>query len=132
MCLLKSLAVSGLLFLAIALTPVAAGQTIVGIPIGAAEVTFDFSDVNASGNLDAFVRTDSASNICLVTLGESNAFFVGPSPAICVPRTFQGQKGVRIIVIPYFASFPSDLTLSVTVYQRDSRRYGTPVLYTGP
>ena len=129
--LLKKLTVPALLVLAFTLMPMAS-ETIFGIPIGAGQVTFDSSEVIPVGNLDAFVPTGSDSGICLVTLSESNAFFVGPSPAICVPRTFQGQKGVRIIVIPYFATFPSDLTLSVTVYQRGARRYGQPVLYTGP
>src|SRR5215471_17541396 len=71
-------------------------------PIGAGTVTFNASELlPGTSNLDAFVPTGSTSNICMVTLNESNAFFVGPSPAICVQRTFQGQEGVRIIVIPY-------------------------------
>ena len=131
MSLLKKLTVPALLVLALTLMPMAS-ELIFGIPIGAGQVTFDSGEVIPAGNLDAFVPTGSDSSICLVTLSESNAFFVGPSSAICVPRTFQGQKGVRIIVIPYFATFPSDLTLSVTVYQRGARRYGQPVLYTGP
>jgi len=102
------------------------------IPIGAARVTFDYSVVNASGYLDAFIPTGSLSPLCLVTLSESNAYFVGPSPTICVPREFNGQKGIRISVIPYFASFPADMILMVTAYQQSARRYGQPVLYTGP
>jgi len=128
---LKVLTAVALPLLAFTLAPMAS-ETIFGIPIGAGQVTFDSTEVIPSSNLDAFVPTGSDSSICLVTLSESNAFFVGPSPAICVPRTFQGQKGVRIIVIPYFATFPSDVTLSVTVYQRGARHYGPPVLYTGP
>ena len=131
MSLLKKLALPVLLVLALTLSPMA-NELIFGVPIGAGQVTFDSSEVIPAGNLDAFVPTGSASALCLVTLSESNAFFVGPSPAICVPRTFQGQKGIRIIVIPYFATFPSDVTLSVTVYQQGAHRYGQPVLYTGP
>ena len=103
-----------------------------GLPIGAAQVTFDYSVVNAAGNVDAFIPTGSASGICLVTLNDSNAFFVGPSPAICVPRQLDGRMGIRIIVIPYFASFPADMTMTVTIYQQFAHRYGQPILYTGP
>jgi len=131
--LLKKFTVPALLFLALTLTVATmADEDVLGIPIGARRVTLDFNEVNASGNVDAFIPTGSGSDVCLATLGDSNGYSAGPSPAICVSRMFQGQQGVRIVVIPYFAQFPSDLTLSVTIYQRGARRYGQPVLYTGP
>jgi hypothetical protein len=125
---------AGLTLLVLTLTSVwAVSQTrTLSPPIGAAQVTFDYSVVNPGGNLDAFIPTGSVSGMCLVTLSESNAYFVGPSPAICVPREFNGRKGIRIIVIPYFASFPTDMTLTVTVYQQFANHFGQPVLYTGP
>ena len=79
--LLRKLTVPALLVLALTLMPMAS-ESIFGIPIGAGQVTFDSSEVIPASNLDAFVPTGSASGICLVTLSESNAFFVGPSPAI--------------------------------------------------
>lgn len=131
--LVKKLSLPALLFLFLAFTlALMADEDILGIPIGARRVTIDFNEVNVSGYVDAFIPTGSDSDVCLVTLGDSNGYSAGPSPAICVTRIFQGQKGVRIIVIPYFAQFPSDLVLNVTVYQRGARRYGQPVLYTGP
>ena len=119
-----------LLFLAVSFLP-ATAQTIIGLPIGAGQATFDSTVVDVNGQINAFVPTGSDSPICLVTLGESNGYSAGPSPAICIPRLFEGQKGVRIIVIPYFVPFRTDLTLTVTVYQKSARRYGQPVLYTG-
>ncbi len=129
--LAKKLAVPALLFLAFTF-PIRADKDVLGIPIGARRVAIDSNEVNPSGNVDAFIPTGSDSEVCLVTLSDSNIYSAGPSPAICVTRTFQGQKGVRIVVIPYFAQFPNDLVLNVTVYQRGARRYGPPVLYTGP
>ncbi len=130
--LLKWLATVALLLLVLAFTPLAGAQLIPGVPIGAGQVTLDSSVVNADGNIDAFIPTGSDSANCLVTLGDGNIYGSGPSPAICVPRTFQDQKGIRIIVIPYFSAFPTDLTLSVTVYQLGAHGYGQAELYTGP
>jgi len=127
----KKLAPPVFLLLAFTLAP-RASEDVLGVPIGACIVALDFNEVNASGNVDAFVPTGSDNGICLVTLGDSNGYSAGPSPAICVPRTFQWQKGVRIVVIPYFTQLPSDLVLNLTVYQRGARGYGHPVLYTGP
>ena len=123
--LVKKLTAPALLFLAFTLTVATmADEDVLGIPIGARRVTLDFNEVSATGNIDAFIPTGSDSDVCLATFGESNGYGAGPSPAICVPRIFQGQKGVLLVVIPYFAQFQSDLTLSLTVYQRGARRYG--------
>ena len=95
----------------------------------AAQVSLNFSHVNGGGNVSAFIPTGSTSGTCLATPNDSNAYGVGPSPAICIPRVYEGQKGVVIIMIPYFAPFPTNLVLSVTVYQHGAKLYGTPVLY---
>lgn len=116
--------------LVLLLAPVAAAQVIPGVPIGAATVILDYSVVAATGNVSAFIPTGSSSNVCLVTLGDSNIYFTGPSPAICIQRTFQGRNGIVIIVIPYFGTLPADMVLRVTVYQQGAHGYGQPVLYT--
>lgn len=97
--------------------------------IFATQVSLNFSHTNGGGNVSAFIPTGSDSGICLATPNDSNAYSVGPSPAICIPRIYQGQKGVVIIMIPYFAPFPTSLVLSVTVYQHGAKFYGTPVPY---
>ena len=95
-------------------------------------VGLNSSHVNADGNLWAFVPTGSSSGVCLATPNDSNGYGVGPSPVICIPRDFQGKKGVVLSMIPYFGPFLSDLVLWITVYQRGAKFYGTPVLYSGP
>jgi hypothetical protein len=97
--------------------------------IHATQVSLDFSHVNVGGNVSAFIPTGSDSGTCLATPNDSNAYNVGPSPAICIPRVYEGQKGVVIIMIPYFAAFPTNLVLLVTVYQHGAKFYGTPTLY---
>jgi hypothetical protein len=118
--------------LLLTLSVLGVGQSAPGIPIGAASVKLDYSVVNLAGQVDAFIPTGSDSSVCLVTFGDSNIYAAGPSPAICVQRTFQEQKGIRIIVIPYFGAIPTDLTLNLTIYQLGAHGYGQPVLYTGP
>jgi hypothetical protein len=95
----------------------------------AAQVSLSFSQVNGSGNMSAFIPTGSDSGVCLATPNDSNGYGAGPSPAICIPRVYNGHKGVVIIMIPYFAPFPTDLILLVTVAQHGAKFYGTPVLY---
>jgi hypothetical protein len=93
-------------------------------------VTLDSSHIDAFGNVFAFVPTGSDDPVCLATPNDSNAYNVGPSPTICLPRMFNGQKGVAILMIPYFAPWPtSNLILVVSVYQKGAQFYGTPVLY---
>ena len=90
--LIKALGMTALLSLVAALTPTAAGQTILGIPIGAGQATFDFSDVNADGNLDAFVPTGSDSSICLVTLGGRTRISSGPRRPFVLRGHCMGRK----------------------------------------
>lgn len=126
------LASMAFLGLVLVLAPVAAAQVIPGVPIGAATVTLDYSVVAPTGNVSAFIPTGSGSDVCLVTLGDGNIYFAGPSPAICIHRTFQGRDGIVLIVIPYFGTLPADMVLRVTVYQQGAHGYGQPVFYDGP
>lgn len=98
--------------------------------IGAGYVELTAAQVSALNLVDAFIPTRSANRKCLVTLAESNGPLAGRGVA-CVTRTFNGVEGVRIVV-GYLTDLPSDFVLSLTVYQQGARRYGPPVLYTGP
>lgn len=97
-------------------------------------VILDYSQIMPSGGaagwLRAFVPTGSESPLCLVSLGDSGQLYAGPVTLLCIPRTFEGQQGVVVIIIPNNWTLPADLEVRVSVYQQGARHYGQPVLYS--
>ena len=83
----------------------------------------------SSAGVRAFIPTDSASPICLVTLAEAS-FAVPGMTVFCGNRVVDGVEGVSVNIF-YPVDLPDEFLVTLTVYQDDAKRYGEPVLYTG-
>ena len=79
----------------------------------------------------AFVPTGSKNQNCLTSLGEirSNSWPAGTT-VFCGEREPSAFGGVPGLLVSVFFTQPatSDLAVSVTLYQKGARKYGTPVL----
>lgn len=88
------------------------------------------AEVNGSGNIRAFVPTDSTSQKCLVTLNESNNS-AGPGTTVyCGSRNYMGVDGLLISIFAP-SPLPPNVFFALTVYQESAQRYGQPVFYPG-
>lgn len=99
-----------------------------GVPIGAARIHLDNSEINLEeGNIiRAFVATGSLEPECLATYNETN-FAAVPNLLFCAPRFAFGQKG--IVVAVFISSQPvGPFVVDVTVYQQGAMQYAPPVL----
>jgi hypothetical protein len=117
------------------------GQTPAVIPVTANVNTVSLNLTSAQldpleGNsvIRAFVPTGSKSVNCLATLNEigTNAFPTGIT-VFCgerEPSAFGGVPGMLVSVF-FPQPAPSDLVLSITLYQQGARNYGSPVLCNG-
>jgi hypothetical protein len=96
----------------------------------ASRIELTFAQVNPVGVVRAFIRTDSSSPKCLVTLNESaNAAQTGTT-VYCGERHYLGVDGVLVsIFLP--AAPPNNLLFDLTVYQESALMYGLPVYYPG-
>jgi hypothetical protein len=83
----------------------------------------------SSAGVRAFIPTDSASPICLVTLAEAT-FPVPGMTVFCGNRVVDGVAGISVNIF-YPVDLPDEFLVTFTVYQDDARYYGAPVLYTG-
>ncbi len=96
----------------------------------ATQVQLDYGQINSGGNLAAFIPTGSDSEVCLVNLGDSGTLYGGQiSPPVCIRRTFNGIKGVVVLIMPYVTPLLANVTVRVTLYQKGAQYYGEPVLY---
>jgi hypothetical protein len=97
---------------------------------GAGFIQLSGAELNGSGNIRAFVPTDSTSQKCLVTLNEeSNAALAGAT-VYCGFRNYLGVDGILIsIFLPSPA--PPNVLFGLTVYQESAQRYGQPAFYPG-
>ncbi len=132
-------AVTGLAVIALAVSVLNGGvahafQVIPGHPaatIGSAAITLPYDAAAMQPTvLTVFVPTGSASDKCLLTLGDSNAAIAGQS-VHCMHRVVNGVDGVFIAIFALEA-FQPDAFVNVTVYQERAQFYGAPVVYTGP
>jgi hypothetical protein len=82
---------------------------------------------NPSG-LAAFIRTDSPSPMCLVTLAESAGAAVAGTTVYCGQRNYLGANGIYIhVFLPI--PVPVGMRMDLTVYQESAQRYELPVPY---
>lgn len=114
------------------------GQTPAVIPVTANLNTVSLNLTSAQLNplegnsvIRAFVPTGSKSVNCLATMNEigTNAFPTGIT-VFCgerEPFAFGGVPGMLVSVF-FPQPAPSDLVLSITLYQQGARKYGPPVL----
>lgn len=96
----------------------------------AGRVELTSAQVNPVGVVRAFIRTESSSPKCLVSLNESaNAAQTGTT-VYCGERHYLGVDGVLIsIFLP--APTPNNVLFDLTVYQESALMYGQPVYYPG-
>jgi hypothetical protein len=98
-------------------------QGIVGV--GRVDLTYAHVDPAALSEVKAFVATGSSSANCLATLSESN-FAIAGTTLYCGTRAYNGANGVWVhILLP--GSAPTNLVISVTVYQEGAQQYAAPV-----
>ena len=95
-------------------------------------VTLTFPQTNPNENnqvFRAFVPTGSVSDDCLATLNDTNIFPL-PTALFCGNRTPAGFGGIPGVTISIFLPQPAtpDSAVRVTLYHRDAKGYGTPVL----
>jgi hypothetical protein len=96
----------------------------------AAYVALNGAELNGSGNIRAFVPTDSTSPKCLVTLNEESNSVLAGLTVYCGSRNYLGVDGILIsIFLPSPA--PPNVYFALTVYQESAQRYGQPVFYPG-
>jgi hypothetical protein len=103
-----------------------------GIPIGATQIFLTNALLDPDQNFQvirAFVPTGSTSQHCLATLNDTNFAPFG-TILFCAPREPSGFGSVPGVLVSVFFPEPPtiDITLTVTVYQEGSEKYGTPVL----
>jgi Collagen triple helix repeat (20 copies) len=97
---------------------------------GAGVIELTGAELNGSGNIRAFVPTDSTSQKCLVTLNESNNSAFAGTTVYCGSRNYLGVDGI-LIGIFLLSPPPPNVLFVLTVYQESARRYGQPVFYPG-
>jgi hypothetical protein len=91
------------------------------------QLTGDEVNPAARNELKAFIRTDSTSANCLVTLAESNTASAGTT-VYCGQRTYNEAQGIFIhVFLP--ASAPTGVMLGLTVYQDGAQQYAVPVYF---
>ena len=79
-------------------------------------------------NLAAFIRTDSPSPMCLVTLAESAGAAIAGTTVYCGQRNYLGANGIYIhVFLPI--PVPAGMRMDLTVYQESAQRYEPPVPY---
>ncbi len=100
-----------------------------GVRIGATRIGLNYSHVTAydPAAMRAFVRTDSTSDNCLVTLAETNDVQRGIT-VFCGPREPEGLGRGILISVFYPTPFAADIFVGLTVYHEDAHGYGAPVL----
>jgi len=97
----------------------------------ATQIQLDASEIVAANPaaVAAFIPTGSDSEVCFVNHGDSG-FYSGPyEPPVCIRRTYNGQKGLVVIVSASGWPLPSDFVMRVSVFQKGARYYGAPVPY---
>ena len=95
-------------------------------------ITFTFAQIDPNENnqvFRAFVPTGSTSTDCLATLNDTNIFPL-PNALFCGNRTPSALGGIPGVTVSIFLPQPAtpDSAVRVTLYQRDAKRYGLPVL----
>jgi hypothetical protein len=95
-------------------------------------ITFTFAQINPNENnqvVRAFVPTGSTSGDCLATLNDTNIFPL-PNALFCGDRTPSALGGTPGVTVSIFLAQPATPTFAVrvTLYQRDAKTYGAPVL----
>jgi len=96
----------------------------------AAQIQLNSAEVNGSGQVRAFIRTDSSSPKCLVTLKESaNAPLTGTT-VYCGARNYLGSDGILISIFAT-SPLPASVYYALTVYQESAQQYAPPVFYPG-
>jgi hypothetical protein len=99
----------------------------------ATQIQIDYSEI-VPANLAmvaAFIPTGSDSEVCFVNYGDSGFYMGSFEPPICIRRTFQGKKGLVVILSADGWNLPTDFIIRVSVYQKGAKYYGQPVPYTG-
>jgi len=92
------------------------------------QLTGDEVSPGARNELKAFVRTDSTSVNCLVTLAETNFLPIGGTTVYCGQRTYKDTQGIFIhLFLP--SPVPTDVLISLTVYQDGAQQYAVPVYF---
>jgi hypothetical protein len=80
------------------------------------------------GGLAAFIRTDSPSPMCLVTLAEAAGVAVAGTTVYCGQRNYLRANGIYIhVFLPI--PVPVGMRMDRTVYQESAQRYELPVPY---
>jgi len=96
----------------------------------AGRVELTGAQLNPVGVIRAFIRTDSSSPKCLVTLNESPNAAQSGTTVYCGNRHYLGVDGVLIgIFTP--TPLPQNVLFDLTVYQESAQQYGQPVYYPG-
>lgn len=96
----------------------------------AAQIQLNSAEVNGAGQIRAFIRTDSSSSKCLVTLNESaNAPLTGTT-VYCGARNYLGSDGILISIFAT-SPLPASVYYALTVYQESAQQYAPPVFYPG-
>ena len=123
--------VAVVLLVVLTLTALGAGVGPHARTIGAGRVAFGDEHLReGTAEISAFIRTDSDSAVCLVTLAESN-FAVSGTTTYCGIRRVSGKPGIFVhIFLPH--TLPAGLFISATVYQDRAKFYESPVLFTPP
>jgi hypothetical protein len=75
----------------------------------------------------AFVPTGSDSEVCFVNLGDSGFYLGYFAPTTCIRRTFNGTKGLVVILSTTGWAMPIDFSMRVSVLQKGAKFYGQPI-----
>jgi hypothetical protein len=98
----------------------------------AKQVQLDASQVvPGSGQtlIAAFMPTGSDSEVCFVNLGDSGFYLGYFAPTTCIRRTFNGTKGLVVILSTSGWAMPTDFVMRVSVFQKGAKFYGQPIPY---
>ncbi|PYX47671.1 MAG: hypothetical protein DMG79_13425 [Acidobacteria bacterium] len=98
--------------------------------IGANQVAMTNAQLNPNENyqvIRAFVRTGVLSPNCLATLGETT-YVANGTIIFCAPRQPVGLGRGVLVSVFYPQPPPSDLFLSITLFQEGAKSYASPVL----
>ena len=97
-------------------------------PTSRVALTAAMVDPANPSNLAAFIRTDSPSPMCLVTLAESAGAAIAGTTVYCGQRNYLGANGIYIhVFLPI--PVPAGMRMDLTVYQESAQRYEPPVPY---
>jgi parallel beta-helix repeat protein len=81
--------------------------------------------------VSAFIPTGRDSEVCFVSLGDSGFYLGSFAPTTCLGRTYQGQKGLVVILSTIGWELPSDFVMRVSVYHKGAKYYGQPIYWPG-